>query len=635
MSQDDDRQTFQAHFQTLELDAPTLKLPPKKTIVPEASVPNTDTKSLPRLRTAPESPDASGDLKVVGTIGEGGMGLIQLANQVALDREVAIKTTRKADQGAVKGLLQEAYVTGHLEHPNIIPVYNLGRDDAGTPLLVMKRIEGVSWLDVMLDPRKAPGDERVDTAWHVRILMSVCDAVRFAHSRNIVHRDIKPENVMIGGFGEVYLLDWGIALATHEDDGPERFPHRSRVTGIAGTPAYMAPEMTKDDALEIDHRTDVYLLGACLHEILTGEVRHTGDSLFEIMYSAWNSEPYDYPPDVPSELADIANKAMSVKRSERYQSAEDFKQALQGYLEHRQSVQLVRDSMALLNSIEGILAKEEISDEDRARMHDQFIEARFGFRQALKSWPTNPDGIEGQTRCLTMLFRFLINRNEVAAARAVLAEFHEVPEAVEKELELAEKQKAKREREVAKLEEFREQYDFRFGAKTRSITALVLGALWTALTVYYWDMDAWKWTVDFSGYLSGIAINLGIPGLVIAVAAPKIFKNRGGQQLMGIVVVTLMAIFTVRTIGYIYQTPRIIGALAEWPIYSMAIVGLGAISERRIAMVSGTYLVATVVAMNLPEYYNLVLAFAHAFVFARMAWVWWPRTKKKTPDATL
>src|SRR5262249_2783401 len=159
---------------------------------------------------------------------------------------------------ALGGLLTEAVITGSLEHPSIVPVHALGCDDAGRPVLVMKRIEGVCWRGMARDEHP-PGWAAIDAAGggrrtaHVANLMAVCNAMHFAHRRGVVHRDLKPGNVMIGSYGEVYVVDWGIAARIEAGPSP---------VALVGTPAYMAPEMVWGEAHRVDARTDVYLLGA-------------------------------------------------------------------------------------------------------------------------------------------------------------------------------------------------------------------------------------------------------------------------------------------------------------------------------------------------------------------------------------
>ncbi|MGM0559223.1 MAG: serine/threonine-protein kinase, partial [Myxococcota bacterium] len=235
---DDSREKFETHFETLPLEAglrvdahagTEIKV---DAFAPDDSASTINT--LPRMTVEVEPSELPADLKVTETLGEGGMGIVRLARQSPLERDVAVKTSKKlTDPGAIHGLLQEAFITGHLEHPNVIPIYTLGQDESGAPLIVMKRVEGISWL-AKLD------DETLDLEYHIDVLRQVANAVRFAHSKGIVHRDIKPENVMIGDFGEVYLLDWGIALSLDEPKG--LMPTRENAK-MAGTAQYMAPEM--------------------------------------------------------------------------------------------------------------------------------------------------------------------------------------------------------------------------------------------------------------------------------------------------------------------------------------------------------------------------------------------------------
>ena len=179
---------------------------------------------------AQELPDAVG-LSLHEVIGSGGSAVVRMATQRSLAREVAVKQPREEKLRWV--LLREARITGRLQHPNILPVYDIVRSEEGDPLILMKRVGGQNWTQVMAG---------LSLEDNLRILLQVCNAVAFAHSQGVIHRDLKPDNVMIGEFGEVVVLDWGLAVRTEHLDEPW-IPLASDQSGIAGTPAFMAPEM--------------------------------------------------------------------------------------------------------------------------------------------------------------------------------------------------------------------------------------------------------------------------------------------------------------------------------------------------------------------------------------------------------
>jgi len=167
---------------------------------------------LPPLAVSEEEGVAC-DFRVLERLGRGGMGTVHLARQESLRREVAVKRLRPdtSNESTRQALIHEALVTGSLEHPNIVPIHALGRVDEAEPMLVMKRVEGVSWQTLIQQPeREAYRGHRPDRLRrHLDILKQVAQAVHFAHSRGVIHRDLKPENVMLGEYGEVYVVDWG------------------------------------------------------------------------------------------------------------------------------------------------------------------------------------------------------------------------------------------------------------------------------------------------------------------------------------------------------------------------------------------------------------------------------------------
>ena len=230
------------------------------------------------------------------TLGRGGMGLVRIGQQLSMGREVAVKTTRadRRSERATLELLREAWVTGALEHPNILPIYDVGIDEEGAPVIVMRRVDGEDWDALMRAGETVAaryGEEDL-LEWNLRVLMQVCSALSSAHERGLIHRDLKPANVMLGRFGEVYLVDWGIAVSVG-DDGEGRFPKPEGGGEVVGTPAYMAPEMLAGRSEQLGPRTDVYLVGAVLYEILVGHAPHRQSELGGFVDSVMHSPPGD------------------------------------------------------------------------------------------------------------------------------------------------------------------------------------------------------------------------------------------------------------------------------------------------------------------------------------------------------
>ncbi len=420
------------------------------------------------------APPSGPDLVVLGLLGEGGMGRVQLARQRSLQRDVAIKRPRAgASDWDAQLLRAEALVTGHLEHPNIIPVHALGVDSHGQPVIVMKRVEGVSWRELLRDDdhpgwerREPDRDERL--VWHLGILAQLCNAIAFAHSRGIAHRDMKPDNVMIGEFGEVYLIDWGVACRTgatsRDGDGNPV---------VVGTPAYMAPEMARGGPIE--EETDVYLLGATLHEILTGEVRHRGNDLATVTLRALASAPHAYGDQVPAELAELANQATALDPAARPKGALAFRQALLDHLRHRGSLRLSEDADRVMAEVEA----------DPAGARRRAIEVgRFGYREALRQWPDNPDALRGIERCALATVRLEIQRRDGAAARAALAELASPPPALEAALGDLENQLASEEAERERLRRIAHDVDPTVGAPARLLMFAMLLVVLASVVVY-------------------------------------------------------------------------------------------------------------------------------------------------------
>lgn len=449
--------------------AETIRAAPTSTIVPAAAAAiDAVTEALARSALG-----AGEVLRIGPTLGEGGMGVVRLAEQVALGRTVAVKSLRpdRRDPASALDLLREAWITGSLEHPNIVPVHHVEADAAGHPVVVLKRIEGTEWSSLLGDAdavRARFGHDDL-LAWNLEILLHVCNALRFAHSRGVVHRDIKPSNVMIGSFGEVYLLDWGLAVSTR-DDGSGRLPLARNATEMAGTPGYMAPEML--GGADITPATDVYLVGSVLAQLISGRPPHRGRSVAEVVASVVASSP-ELPADAPPELAAICRQAMAASPADRFATIDDLRRALVTFLALRGVARLVTTAEQRLRELRALASGDQ---PDRHELYRLFGACRFGFLEALVTAPEHAGARAGLRAASVAVAEFELAAGSPQAALDVLAELEGPPPELAGRAEAA--AAAARARQ-AKLEALRHDYDETVGARTRTFLALILGVVFT------------------------------------------------------------------------------------------------------------------------------------------------------------
>ena len=323
-----------------------------------------------------------------GIIGRGGMGEVALCVERNIRRQVAMKrilAEAAQDPSRRARFVEEAQVTGQLQHPNIVPVYELDRDAQGTIYFTMKPVRGRSLADILQAIRAAgplpsgegarrssppgeparAGEGAANAPEHsladlLHIFLKVCDGVAFAHSRGVVHRDLKPANIMVGDFGEVLVMDWGLAkIVGREDiraadlvtsDRADSTPELTLDGTAMGTPAYMPPEQANGELDKIDHRSDIYSLGAILYELLTFEKPVEGETPLVVLANAAHGQVV--PPEqrtphraVSRELSAIAMKCLHKLRSRRYQSVTELQRDITLYLEGR-SVSAAPDTFA-------------------------------------------------------------------------------------------------------------------------------------------------------------------------------------------------------------------------------------------------------------------------------------------------
>ncbi len=301
---------------------------PKGTPARKAQAPGTPSGSPePRGEAPPppaDLPEVVGGHRVERELGRGGMGIVLAARDARLGRRIAIKILKPEllpDAAALDRFVAEARTCGRLEHPGIVPVHEIGTAEDGRPYFAMRLVDGQT-LAELLAARPSAAAERDRFLQHFE---RVCETVAYAHAAGVVHRDLKPANIMVGRFGEVLVLDWGLALTAIEttvaDDGAPR-----RGAGITGTPSYMAPEQARGRRAAPDARTDVFSLGAILCEILTGAPPYAAETPGENLLAAakgWLEDAYERlrGSDADPVLVDLAHACLAPEPERRPESA--------------------------------------------------------------------------------------------------------------------------------------------------------------------------------------------------------------------------------------------------------------------------------------------------------------------------
>lgn len=300
-------------------------------------------RALSRLQSIVDVPDFEGTrYRILSKIAEGGMGTVFRAHDSSLDREVAIKVMDDSlqDTQFAERMQQEAQVIARLEHPGIVPIHDVGILPDGRMFYAMKLVQGER-LDVFCQTARALPER-------LRLFQKICEAVAFAHAQNIIHRDLKPANIMVGAFGEVLVMDWGLAKILGEEKASETrmampepgaaFQDKTdggsglatQVGAVLGTPDYMAPEQARGENNRLDQRADVYALGAILQFVLTGS--HPFQKI--------ESQAKD---KAPKRLQAIIRQAMAEPREQRYANASELAADIERFL-NDETVTAYRDN---------------------------------------------------------------------------------------------------------------------------------------------------------------------------------------------------------------------------------------------------------------------------------------------------
>lgn len=312
---------------------------PKKDSYPHIYVQDTDAK-LPPYQTL-----GFGRYSDFKPLASGGSALLRTCRDTTLGRTVVMKTLHPhlaGNEYMHARFLREARVTAQLQHPTTVPVYDLGRDLEDRLYFTMKKVAGDTVRKIV--ERQATGDQQMiahyDLERMLGILIQLGDGLSYAHAHGVVHRDVKPENVLVGSFGEVVLLDWGVAKVWAEGEAEvDRTMEHQILTDVnqrPGTPLYMSPEQVRGGGDEIDARTDVYSVGAMLYEMLTLSEPLRGKQVqdtFQMIVNEMPTPPREKAPGrrIPVELADVCMKALAKKPADRFATMEEMNARLRDF----------------------------------------------------------------------------------------------------------------------------------------------------------------------------------------------------------------------------------------------------------------------------------------------------------------
>ena len=610
----DDPDTVAAIAATVGPHLDTLASSPGETIRP--THPGRDARALvERLRQ-----DAGRPLELAAELGRGGMGVVRLATQAKLARSVAVKTLADDNQDPryIAALLREAWTTGSVEHPNIVPLYDLALDDDGRPMLVFKRIEGRTWEALLEDDdlvRELFGVED-PFEWHARTLMQVCTAIHYAHRAGILHRDLKPDNVMVGDFGEVYVVDWGIALSLH-DDGSGRLPLASAATGLAGTPAFMAPEMFTGRGDRLSPRTDVYQLGGLLHCIVTGEPPQTGTDPVRIVLDAV-AEKRSWPEDMPVELRAIGDRALAADPNRRYPDVESFRRALQTFLERRAAHAVAASAAERFELLLAELATGPPGDDEaRRRRRKLYNECAFGFRLALDAWADHPDAQVGLRQAGVAMVEDALADERVDAAEALLSDLETPPTGLV--ARVSEARAAEDARRAYTAAQLREQ-DLGTSRGARVALTCVMGAAFVAMPVWRWfnDLPRPPYPASMLGHL--VMFTAAMIGLYLG--RRRLLENVVNQRIMATLLLVIATLPFAEVASHYAGIPpdraNSVGQLVAFVIVGMLAIHVTA----RIAPAALGYLVAYVLGSMRPDLLDGLVILANAGLVVNIAWIW-------------
>lgn len=555
-------------------------------------------------------------VELAGILGEGGMGVVRAGRQVSLGREVAVKLPRDSERH-VRQLMREAWVTSALEHPNIVPVYDLAHEGE-RPLIVMKRVEGRGWDEIIFDDA-TPARRGEWLEAQLRTFVQVCHAVEFAHSRGIVHRDLKPANVMIGDYGEVYVLDWGLAVALTPDRAG-RFPLAVDITTVSGTPAYMSPEQAYAEGARIDARTDVYLLGAILCELLTGLPPHLDDDVQKALQKAAAARPPRFDASVPEPLAAICRKALASDQSQRFQGVAELRGVIEDFLRHRVSIELTEKARARIGEMRRLT--DGSADADTRTLHKTFSECQFALQQALDIWPDNRPARAALQEATELMIAGELDRGDLRYAELLLAELKEPNATLSARLEAQRRKAAQEQQKMSELARLGRQFDKRIGVRGRVLAAAAFGVVFFVRPVLLGILDRLgMYEITPQGELyASVPFFLLFGGLIWVVR--DMLVHQLNRLALGLLAFVGLGAFALRLGAVLLGYPIYVPPLGVLLLEAMMLAAVGLASDKRLLVAAAFYLGGFSAILYEPTWWPFATGLSNLSALGLLLWTW-------------
>jgi serine/threonine protein kinase len=567
---------------------------------------------------------------ILRVLGVGGMGTVYEGLQKSLNRSVAIKKS-KGDLDFLPQIYHEAQITAFLDHPNILTMHDFGIDQDGLPIQIMKKINGINWSTLLYDHKNAfwqdlhiQQDEDAKLLFHLDILTKVSQALDYAHENHVIHRDLKPENIMIGKFGEVFVLDWGIAIYVGPQEDIFIAQKQSNLKNtLVGTPAYMAPEQLEINQVATT-MTDVYLLGAILYEITHLQCLHQGNTIEEVFEHISNNQIPTLAPYLNHELKSLIYDSLHSNPQKRPINAHQFKKRLQQAIYSFKSRQLEIKGIKTLDKLKNTLTdpmKEELLD-------DYFDRARHYLKGSLDLFEKNTIAQNALQELLSLWIDRCIQRREFRSAYRYLKELPIYEVEIEIAINEAQNQLELEKKELERLKIWQENQSIQKSQKPRIYFALFcfiflsLGSVMVyilSLSGQYQDSAQWRFYTAL--ILTSMAVIFS--EWTFYFKAQKEQLNQAFQNFRYLLYSVFISVTLARFVGWQYHNQSHLLILHEMPLISFACFASSILMRKTDFLLGGiVFAICSVFAIFFPNQILLFYAIAQFVLWFSILLIW-------------